>query len=195
MISAVPRRPLTETEIAEARLVFADGFDYTRAQVFEGATWTDFVDNVGAVIQRRKRDSNIHNAITLGNTSYFPIPIRTSPEVLATGDLTHMTWLIHELTHQWQYQHLGWRYLTKALGVQLREGRRSYDYAREFGSREKALTEAKNLGRMFASFNLEQQGDITRDYYFFLKQKLDFSPWEPFIDEVRKARRVNARKA
>lgn len=191
----MPRRPLTPLEIAEAELVFGSGLDYTRAFVFEGATWTDFIDNIGATLQKRKRDPGSHNAITLGNTSYFPISIRTSAEVLASGDYGHMTWLIHELTHQWQYQNLGWRYLRLALHVQLTEGRRSYDYAREHGSREKALNEAMKLGRKFANFNLEQQGDITRDYYYNLKQKQDCTPWEPFIDEVRKARRVNARKA
>jgi hypothetical protein len=191
----MPKRSLTSTEIAEARLVFGDGLDYTRAHVFEGATWTDLVDNIGAVIQRRPRDANSHNAITLGDTSYFPIPIRTSAEVLAAGDLGHMTWLIHELTHQWQYQHLGWRYLRAALGIQLKEGRRSYDYAREFGSRQKALSEASKLGRKFVNFNPEQQGDIARDYYYFLKQKADCSPWEPFIEEVRQARHINPRRA
>jgi hypothetical protein len=191
----MPRRRLAPHEIAEAELVFGSGLDYTRAYVFEGATWTDFVDNVGAFIQRRQRDANTHNAITLGDTSYFPIPIRTSPDVLARGDYSHMTWLIHELTHQWQYQTLGWRYLREALHIQLKEGRRSYDYVRDLGTRENALTEAKKLGRKFVNFNPEQQGDITRDYYYYLKQQRDCAPFEPFIEEVRKARRVNARKA
>jgi hypothetical protein len=191
----MPRRPLTEHEIAEARLVFGDGLDYARARVFEGATWTDLVDHLGAAIQKRKRGPNDHNAITLGNTSYFPIVIRTSPEMLAKGDLGHMTWLIHELTHQWQYQTMGWRYLSRALHVQITEGRLSYDYKREHPTREDALKAAKQLGRKLVSFNLEQQGDIARDYYFSLKQKLDCTPWEPFIDEMQKARRVDARKA
>jgi hypothetical protein len=191
----MPRRRLTPVEIAEAQLVFGDGLDYDRAFVFEGATWTDFVDNIGAAIQKRKRDPNTHNAITLGNTSYFPIPIRTGAEVLAQGDYGHMTWLIHELTHQWQYQHLGWRYLSQALHVQLTEGRRSYDYQRDFPSREEALKEAARLGRKFVAFNPEQQGDITRDYYYNFKLKRDCSPWEPFLEEVRKARRVNPQRA
>ena len=191
----MPRRSLTPLEIAEAQLVFGDGLDYTRAFVFEGATWTDAVDHIGAFIQKRKRGPDDHNAITLGDTSYFPIRIRTSAEVLARGDYGHMTWLIHELTHQWQYQHLGWRYLRDALGIQLKEGRRSYDYVREHGSPEKALQAAAKLSRKFVDFNPEQQGDITRDYYFYLKQQRDCAPWEPFIDEVKKARRINPRRA
>jgi hypothetical protein len=189
----MPRRPLWPHEIEEARLVFGTGLDYTRAFVFEGATWTDLVDNVGAFIQKRKRGPDDHNAITLGNTSYFPIAIRTGPDLLAKGDLGHMTWLIHELTHQWQYQHMGWRYLRLALHSQITEGRASYDYKREFPTREDALKEAKKLGRKFTHFNLEQQGDIARDYYFSLKRKLDCTPWEPFIEELQKVRK-EARK-
>lgn len=191
----MPRRTLTPVELEEARLVFGDGLDYDRVRVFEGAKWTDLVDNVGAFIQKRKRAADSHNAITLGNTSYFPIAIRTSAEVLAAGDYSHITWLIHELTHQWQYQTLGWRYLRLALHVQVTEGRRSYDYKRDFPSHAAALQEAAKLGRKFLTFNPEQQGDIARDYYYNFKLKRDCAPWEPFIDEVRKARRVNARKA
>ena len=191
----MPRRSLAPHEITEARLVFGDSLDYTRAFVFEGATWTDFVDNIGAVLQKRKRRPDDHNAITLGDTSYFPIPIRTGPEYLDKGDLGHMTWLIHELTHQWQFQNLGWRYLKDALHIQLKEGRRSYDYQREAPSREDALKAAHKAGQKFVQFNPEQQGDIARDYYFFLKRQQNCEPWEPFVQELQKARRVNARRA
>ncbi len=191
----MPRRPLAPHEIAEARLVFGDSLDYARAFVFEGATWTDFVDHIGAALQRRKRAPDTPNAITLGNTSDFPITIRTSAELIDKGDLNHMTWLIHELTHQWQYQNLGWRYLKDALHIQLKEGQRSYDYKRNFGSHEDALNAAFKSGQKFVQFNPEQQGDIARDYYFRLKRKTDCRPWEPFVQELQKARRVNARKA
>ncbi len=190
----MPRRSLYPHELAEAQLVFGSGLDYDRVHVFEGAAWTDFVDKVGAAMQKRKRGPDDHNAITIGDTSYFPIKIRTGVDVLAKGDLSHMTWLIHELTHQWQYQHLGWRYFSAALHVQITEGRLSYDYKRDHPSRQDALKAAQKLGRKFVEFNPEQQGDIARDYYVFLKQNADCTPWEPFIDEVRKARRVRARK-
>ncbi len=190
----MPRRSLAPHEIEEARLVFGSALDYTRVYVFEGATWTDLVDKVGAKIQKRVRGPEVHNAITLGATSYFPIPIRTSTEYLAKGDLSHMTWLIHELTHQWQYQIMGWRYLTDALHIQLREGQRGYDYKRAFPSHGDALKEAKKLGQKFINFNPEQQGDIARDYYLNFKQQRDCTPWDPFIEEIQKARRLNARK-
>jgi hypothetical protein len=181
----MPRRPLSESELQEARLVFGAGFNYTQAYVFEDARWTDWVDGVGAALQKRKRGPDEHNAITLGNTSYFPIKIRTTPDVIAARDLRDIGWLMHELTHQWQYQRLGWKYLTSALGVQLSLGRASYDYKKGFPSREDALREARKVGRKLKDFNLEQQGDLARDFYFAIKLGGDPSPWQPFIEELR----------
>ncbi len=184
----MPSRPLTPTEIAEARLVFDSGLDYTRARVAENAGWPDWVDRLGLLIQGQKPVVSDHNAITVGNTSYFPVVLRTAPEVLAAGDLRDMTWLIHELTHQWQFQHLGWRYLRDALSCQLRYGRRAYDYKRQFPTREDALKSAHKIGQRFAQFNPEQQGDLARDYYFALKQGVDHTPWDPFIADLRQPR-------
>lgn len=181
----MPRRLLTRTEIEEARLVFGSGLDYTRACVYEGASWTNWIDQLGAWIQRRQRGMNEHNAITLGFTSYFPISLHT--ETVASGELRDMTWLIHELTHQWQFQHMGWKYLFKALGVQLREGRGAYNYQREHKSREDALHSAHTVGLKLNQFNLEQQGDIARDYYYAFKHGADCSPWDPFVEELRAA--------
>lgn len=36
--------------------------------------------------------------------------------------------LVHELTHLWQGRHLGARYVVRALGEQVRMGRRAYDW-------------------------------------------------------------------
>jgi hypothetical protein len=181
----MPRRRLTPTEIAEARRVFDSGFDYTRAFVSENAAWPDWIDAVGAKVQKRMRHKGEHNAVTLGNTSYFPVALKTAEEDLSGGYLRDISWLMHELVHQWQYQRWGWRYLTGALGVQLREGRLAYDYRRGQPSLEAALQAAHAEGRRLASFNPEQQGDLARDYYVRLKQHQDVGPWEPFIAEFR----------
>jgi hypothetical protein len=178
-------RHLTADEVAEAYLVFGPGLDYRRAFVAEDARWPDFVDRIGAKIQKRMRTKEDHNAITLGNTSYFPVRLRTGAEFVAAGKLRDMGWLIHELTHQWQYQRQGWSYFTSALRVQLREGRRSYDYRREHPSDEAALLAAFSAGRRLASFNPEQQGDLAGDYYVRCKLNQDCGPWDPFIAEFR----------
>ena len=181
----MPRRLLTPAEIAEARLVFGSGLDYSRAHVVENSAWPDWIDGLGARWQNRMRHKEEHNAVTLGATSYFPVTLNTAAEAVAGGFLRDMAWLVHELTHQWQYQRWGWRYLTAAVQVQLREGRRAYDYRRDQPSLEAALQAAHTAGRTLTSFNSEQQGDIARDYYVRLKQARDYSPWEPFIAEFR----------
>lgn len=180
----MPRRPLTAAEITEARLVFGPGLDYGRAFVFENALWPDWIDGLGARLQKRMRHKDEHNAVTLGTTSYFPVTLNTAADAVAGGFLRDMSWLVHELTHQWQFQRWGWRYLTAALGVQLRLGRQAYDYRGNQASLEAALEAARAAGQTLTAFNPEQQGDIARDYYVRVKQKQNFAPWEPFIAEL-----------
>ena len=173
----MPRRVLSPTERAEVELVFGAGLDYTRVSVVENTPLPNWIADIGR--------SAKPNAITPGTVSYFPETLQTSADVIAAGSLRGITWLIHELTHQWQYQHLGWRYLAAAVSVQLREGAQAYNYQREYPSREAALRAARDVGRRLATFNMEQQGDIARDYYALLKQGQDVSAWEPFVDELR----------
>jgi len=142
------RRRLTAHEIAEARLVFGSGLNYYRAFVVENTE----LPNVIARFGRAPRP----NAVALGDTCYFPETLRTTPDVIGRGELRSMAWLIHELTHIWQYQHFGWVYLTRALSVQLRSGREGYRYSLA-------------PGRRLSDYNMEQQGDIARDYYCALK--------------------------
>lgn len=173
----MPKRYLTAFEKAEARLVFGDGLDYTRAWVWDNTPLPNWVADVGAAIRFQRRTWD--NAVTLGDTSYFPMTLQ------AESDPGHMPWLIHELTHQWQFQRAGWRYLLEALGVQVRSGPKGYDYSDNKSSKEAALTEAKASGKRLADFNREQQGDIARDYYSALKQGRAVTAWEPFIAEFR----------
>jgi hypothetical protein len=158
---AVPRRLLSASELAEARLVFGAGLDYTRAFVSEKTRWPNWVADVGAAMHRSQR--TWHNAISLGDTCYFPVTLHTSAKHLAQNELSDMAWLIHELTHQWQFQRMGWRYLTEALRVQVREGMNCYDYSGQHPTKEEALLAAHVSGRRLADFNPEQQADIARD--------------------------------
>jgi len=179
------RRPLNPTEIDEARLVFGPGLDYTRARVAENAGFPNLIDRIGQFLMGQPRPAGVDNAVTLGSTSYFPRTLRTTPDVLAAGNFSDMSWLIHELTHQWQYQRFGWRYLSDALRVQLRQGRGGYDYRRNHASKEEALREDRDMGKRLADFNLEQQGDLARDYYVARRRGRDATPWEPFILDLR----------
>jgi hypothetical protein len=143
-------RPLTAHERAEARRVFAGGLSYDVIRVIE-----DPVMSVGGF------------ARTLPNHIYFP-----------TGSFSgsnFMPWLIHELTHAWQYQH-GYGVSTTLYHALFS----SYDYGGEA-----ALTAATAAGRGFRSFNTEQQGDILQDYYTRLVGGLGTTAWDPFVAEVK----------
>ncbi len=102
----------------------------------------------------------MHNAITLGFGCYFPVgfPIeQTGPkdrEFYKTG------WLIHELTHCWQFQKMGIRYLFLALKAQFGLGENVYD----FGGAANLVAKRQQGWKIF-DFNLEQQGNITAAYF------------------------------
>jgi type VI secretion system secreted protein VgrG len=168
------RRRLTAHEIAEARLVFGHSLEYQRAIVVERTEFPNLVARLGR--------SPTPNAVALGNTCYFPETLRTGPEFVGNGDLRAMAWLIHELAHVWQYQRMGWSYLARTLWVHAREGQRGYRYRIE-------------PGRRLADYNLEQQGDIARDYYCALKsgwnctRSVNRNPadWEPLVADFRAA--------
>jgi hypothetical protein len=179
------RRPLSALEIAQARTVFGDGLDYTQAFVHENASWPDAIDAIGARLQNRMRYKDEHNAITLGRTSYFPVTLKTDAAALAANNLSDFSWLIHELTHQWQYRRLGWSYLFSALSSQLRLGRKAYDYREGADSPQAALQAARTAGRTLSHFNMEQQGDLARDYYLRSRWGESCEAWEPFIQEMR----------
>lgn len=172
-------RPMYEWEINEARRVFGDRLAYKELQIHEGASWPDSINQVGAMV-KRIQVIGVHNAITLGNDLYFPL--RLPPEPLALGDAEYykIPWLMHELTHAWQYQHIGWRYLAQALYAQVRLGARAYDFGDEAG-----LIESYKMGWRLHHFNPEQQGDIARSYYSRLVSGVDVSAWLPFVTELQ----------
>ncbi len=167
-------RSLTQIEIDEARIIFNATIDYTRIKVHEGARWPDRLAGFSAWLQGAQPPT--HNAVTLGNRLYFPVELRTLPDDEGVFSLDDMAWLVHELTHAWQYQNHGLSYLWQAIGAQIRHGHASYDYGWEQG-----LIEARLRGDALFDFNPEQQGDIARHYYYRHKQGLDTQAWDPFV--------------
>ncbi len=168
------KRKLSAFEEQEARRVFAASLDYDRATIIEGAAWPDTIASIGARLSNSPPPS--HNAITLGNRVYFPVHLRTDLPVEEPAFLGDMAWLVHELTHVWQYQHSGPVYLFQALWAQIKLGGDAYAYGWEEGLKQAALG-----GKSLLDFNREQQGDIARHYYFRLRQGLDTSAWDPFV--------------
>lgn len=162
-------RSLIPAELADVQTVFGPGLKLDRVRVREESPIGNWVGTLGAWLKRQPPPAA--NAITIGNVSYFPRKL--------TGDLTDMGWLMHELTHQWQYQHDGIQYLFQAAFAP------TYVYE-EAGQRPSdAVKELSEKGKKFSDFNREQQGDIVRDYYFALKQNQDVSGWDKYLIELR----------
>lgn len=175
----MPVRALNPIELAEAQMVFEAGLNLDRVRLHEETAVGNWVGVIGARLKGRQPPK--HNAITVGNTSYFPGTLVT-PNPADPLWLAHMGWLMHELTHQWQYQHSGIVYLFQAIVAP------TYAYA-ETGQRPgEALKKFSAQDKKFSDFNREQQGDIVRDYYCALKQHEDVAGWAAYLIELRAPR-------
>lgn len=173
-------RPMRHWEILEAWCVFANRIDYRNVRIHERTAWPDVIDHAGMRLRGLKPSATSHNAITLGNHIFFPLGLPESPVPAKHPDRHLVSWLIHELTHVWQYQHMGWRYLFIALTTQIRQGKDAYLFGGEEG-----LNEHLRLGHKLADFNLEQQGDIARSFYDQLCDGRSAFAWRPFIAQIQ----------
>ena len=177
----MPRRRLLPSEVREAQRVFGSEVPYNRVWVHEAARWPNWLASIGSALAGTTPPAG-GNAITLGYSCYFPHKLQTSDADFEARVFGDMAWLIHELTHVWQYHHTGGTYITKALRAQFGKGLKAYDYGGVAGLQAAALA-----NRSLNDFNPEQQGDITRDYYIRLKLQLSKEAWEPFIAEIKGA--------
>lgn len=172
-------RSLYAWEIHEARRVFADRLNYTAIRIHECTLWPDRINQLGARLKGMPAPGG-HNAITLGNHCYFPVHLPTAPVRPDHPDHQRVGWLIHELTHCWQYQQMGWGYLFKALRAQIRGGAQAYNFGGENG-----LLDRLAQGWKFTDFNLEQQGDIVRSYYERICRGYETRAWGPYIAQLQ----------
>jgi Domain of unknown function (DUF4157) len=151
-------RSMTEWEIRQARRVFGDAIDYTKVEIRDGSI-EGKIGSVGGY------------ARTIGNTIHFP-----------DGGSRDMAFMVHELTHVWQYQKKGWTYAPKCIWAQITEG---YSYSSNGKSPEDSLKDARSAGTTLTDFNMEQQGDILSHYYARLQKGSDVSAYQPFANDVR----------
>jgi hypothetical protein len=175
-------RSLHAWEIQEARRVFGDQMHFDRVRVHECAKWPNTINSLGLRIKKMDPSKIQPNAITLGNNCFFPVNLQANP--VPPDDPRHrdICWLMHELTHAWQYQHMGWIYLVRALSAQIRLKSKAYDYGGENG-----LHDASRNGWRLDHFNMEQQGDIARDYYWRICHNYDASAWVPYVQQFQRA--------
>jgi hypothetical protein len=172
-------RPLFAWEIQEARRVFAGELNYEAVRIHENAAWLKSLHKIGSWLKRVHNDPE-PKAITMGNHCIFPGKLYDTLPPNEAREISRVGWLIHELTHVWQFQRMGWRYLFQALVAQFRLRDHVYDFGGEAG-----LVESHSIGWKLIDFNLEQQGDIARTYYQALRDGKEVSAWQPFIEEYK----------
>lgn len=88
--------------------------------------------------------------------------------------------LVHELTHVYQYEQVGTRYLGEAIYMLIKTKRDCYNYGAAAG-----LQQAYANGRTYRDFNREQQAQITQDYFTLRQRGADVSAYEPFIAQAQ----------
>lgn len=174
-------RKLYLWEMEEFRMVFGDSLNYERVSIHECSPWPDWIDRIGRRLKGQEPlGEGGHNAITLGNHCLFPVALPEGLLPVEDQESYKHEWLVHELTHVWQYQHMGWSYIVKALLAQFREKGRAYDFGGEEG-----LLKSREKNKLFKDFNPEQQGNIAEAYYARKRRGKDIQAWEPYIVELR----------
>lgn len=88
--------------------------------------------------------------------------------------------VIHELTHVYQYEQIGSRYLGEAIYMLIKTKRDCYDY----GGRD-GLEYACSARIQYCDYNREQQAMIAQDYCTLRQIGADVSAYQPYIDEMR----------
>ena len=173
-------RKLYKWEIKEFEPIFGKTLNYDKVKIVECTSWPDKIDRLGRRLKRMPPPKETdHNAVTIGNTCYFPV--RLPEELVPPGhpESYKLDWLVHELTHTWQYQHQSWLYLWRAIRAQLRDKDQAYDYGGEEG-----LKKSRKKNKLFKQFNPEQQGNIVQAYYVRKRAQKDIEAWQPFIDQL-----------
>jgi hypothetical protein len=174
-------RKMYDWEIAEAQNAFGNSLNYDRVRICEGYGIADFTDRIGRFLKRQPPlGPGEHNSITLRNRCYFPVYLPENKPEANSVDVSNVEWLMHELTHTWQYQHTGIRYLFRALWAQLLHGDAAYD----FGGPSN-LVALRDGGGTILDFNPEAQADIVQTYYSNAHASLDVSAYLPYLQDIQ----------
>lgn len=147
-------RKLTRVEEQEARKVFGDSINYRKVRIDENS----LIAWMGA---------KMHKCSGMGITSFRTINF--NKKIKTTPGSSDMKWLIHELAHISQMEHVGSRYMIEASYARVVEG---YGYA--LGARPH-----------FRNYNREQQASIAADYYIALVSGRSTAAYDPYIAELQ----------
>ena len=159
-------RLLTDYEKREARRVFGNSLNLNQIRLVENPVMA-----AGSVRWQAGDLTGTGRVRSTWHTIYYP-PGSFGATI---ANIDFMPYLIHELTHSWQYQH-GVSLLTTLYHSIFS----SYDYGGQT-----ALRAAHAAGRSFTDFNTEQQAEILRHYYTELCSWHDITAFTPFVNEVQ----------
>jgi hypothetical protein len=158
--------PLTPEETALIVSVMGpDRMRYRQVRVAEG----------GLLDLIFKYNGNL--AYTTWQTIHFP---RNAGQQKTGHTRADLNTLIHELTHVYQYEQVGSRYLGEAIYMLIKTKRHCYDYGLIQG-----LQEARVAGKRYRDFNREQQAQIVQDYFALRQRGRNVAVYEPFVAEMR----------
>jgi hypothetical protein len=113
----------------------------------------------------------------LAFTAWYTICL---PQVPAAHSRGNRALLVHELTHVYQYEKVGTRYMTEAIYMLIKTRRDCYQYGGTAG-----LIQAHQQQKRFADFNREQQAQIIQDYYARQEKGADVAAYLPFVQQLR----------
>jgi hypothetical protein len=153
-------RHLTPAERTRAKTVYNDTVPLDDVQLFIGSfvAW-GAANNTGSP-----------TGVTTMRIIHFP-------DSYSDTDPSDESWLIHELMHVWQGEHVGPAYMAHALIGQATDG---YDYGGVPG-----LDAHADEG--LDAFNPEQQAQIVQDFYAAKKASQSTVHFDPYIAEVQAA--------
>jgi len=153
--------PLTPQEKETMmRVLGEDGLRYNEVRVAEGGIFNLIFRINGNLAFATWRTINLPNK---GQHTRANLPI-----------------VAHELTHVYQYERIGSRYLGEAIYMLIKTKRDCYDYGGPAGLAYACLT-----GVRFADYNREQQAMIVQDYVALQSHLRAEADYEPFIAELR----------
>lgn len=141
-------RDLTAGEVLLARELFKSSIDYARVKIHQGKYWRFQYDNTGMTP---------NGEIYIHGSPYSADYGVEGPEKKA--------FLIHEMTHVWQWQRNILHVRTSAI---LEAIKHRQDYVPD--AYKYKLEESKDL----IDFNIEQQAAIVEDYYRVVRRGLSF---------------------
>ena len=112
-------------------------------------------------------------------TIHLPVK-RGEGRETAVSSRQNLPLLVHELTHVFQYHHVGTRYLGEAIYYLVTTNRKCYQYGGISG-----LRVCHQQGKQYRHFNREQQAQIIQDYFTQSYQNQDTSAYEPYVNQLR----------